>query len=163
MALSDQEQQRLQKLEWIREQGIDPFPPRCERMHTAQQAVAAFAQAEAEGSELTVSVAGRLHSFRDMGKSIFAHIEDETGQIQIYLRRDEVDETSFELFKRYSDLGDFYAFTGPVFRTRSAPNRCSSSPRRSRPSPLRRKKKASALVPLPTARRAIASAMPTWQ
>ena len=97
MALSDQEQQRLQKLEWIREQGIDPFPPRCERMHTAQQAVAAFAQAEAEGSELTVSVAGRLHSFRDMGKSIFAHIEDETGQIQIYLRRDEVDETSFEL------------------------------------------------------------------
>jgi lysyl-tRNA synthetase class 2 len=119
MVWSDQERQRLEKLEWIRERGIDPFPPRCERTHTAQQAAAAFEQAEGEGVEVTVSIAGRLHSFRDMGRSIFAHIADGTGQAQVYLRRGEVDETSFELFKRYSDLGDFYAFRGPMFRTRT--------------------------------------------
>lgn len=119
MAWSDQEEQRLNKLEWIREQGIDPFPPRSERSHTAQQAVAAFDQAESEDGEAVVSVAGRLHSFRDMGRSIFAHLEDESGQVQVYVRRDEVDETSFELFKRCSDLGDFYGMRGPMFRTRT--------------------------------------------
>jgi lysyl-tRNA synthetase, class II len=119
MAWSDQEEQRLKKLEWIREQGIDPFPPRSERTHTAQQAIATFEQAEAEDGEALVSVAGRLHSFRDMGKSIFAHLQDESGQVQVYLRRDEVDQTSFELFKRYSDLGDFYGVRGPMFRTRT--------------------------------------------
>lgn len=119
MAWSDQEEQRLKKLEWIREQGIDPFPPRSERSHTAQQAVAAFDQAESEDGEAVVSVAGRLHSFRDMGRSIFAHLEDESGQVQVYVRRDEVDETSFELFKRCSDLGDFYGMRGPMFRTRT--------------------------------------------
>jgi lysyl-tRNA synthetase class 2 len=119
MAWSDQEQQRLNKLEWIRGQGIDPFPSRSERTHTAQQAIAAFEQAEAEGAEVVVCIAGRLHSVRDMGKSIFAHIEDESGQVQVYVRRNEVDETSFELFKRNSDLGDFYGMRGSVFRTRT--------------------------------------------
>jgi len=119
MAWSDQEQQRLNKLEWIREQGIDPFPSRSERTHTAQQAIAAFEQAEAESAEVVVCIAGRLHSVRDMGKSIFAHIEDESGQVQVYVRRNEVDETSFELFKRNSDLGDFYGMRGSVFRTRT--------------------------------------------
>ena len=104
MAWSDQEEQRLKKLEWIREQGIDPFPPRSERTHTAQQAIEAFEQADTEDGEALVSVAGRLPSFRDMGRSSFAHLEDESGKVQVYVRRDEVDETSFELFKRYSDL-----------------------------------------------------------
>jgi lysyl-tRNA synthetase class 2 len=119
MAWSDQEEQRLKKLEWIRAQGIDPFPPRSERTHTAQQAIAAFEQVESEDGEAVVSVAGRLHSFRDMGRSIFAHLEDESGQLQVYVRRDEVDETSFEMIKRHSDLGDFYGVRGPMFRTRT--------------------------------------------
>ena len=121
MVLSDQEMQRLNTLEWIREQGIDAYPARCKRTHTTQQAIDAFAAAEqaVEVQEVTVSVAGRLYSVRDMGKSIFAHIEDGYGQIQVYMRQNEVAEQSFELFKRRSDLGDFYGFTGTLFRTRT--------------------------------------------
>jgi lysyl-tRNA synthetase class 2 len=121
MALSDQETQRLNTLERIREQGIDAYPARCKRTHTSQQAIEAFAAAEqaTEVQEVAVSVTGRLYSFRDMGKSIFAHIEDGYGQIQIYVRRNEVAEQPFELFKRQSDLGDFYGFTGTLFRTRT--------------------------------------------
>ncbi|MBL7198850.1 MAG: lysine--tRNA ligase [Anaerolineae bacterium] len=121
MALNDQERQRLGTLEWIRQQGIDPYPARCRRTHTTQDAIDAFLAAEARESatETTVSVAGRLHSFRDMGKSIFAHIEDGYGRLQVYVRSSEVDGGAFELFKRRSDLGDFFGFTGSLFRTRT--------------------------------------------
>jgi lysyl-tRNA synthetase class 2 len=121
MALTDQEVQRLETLEWIREHGIDAYPPRCKRTHTTEQVISAFTTAEQEKDppEVVVSVAGRLHSVRDMGKSIFAHIEDGCGQLQVYVRMNDVAEESFELFKRHSDLGDFYGFTGPVFRTRT--------------------------------------------
>jgi len=126
--MSDQQNQRLDTLNWIREQGIDAYPARCRRTHTAQEAVEAFAAQEATTAEasagearpeLTVSVTGRLVGLRDMGRSIFAHIEDGTGQIQVYVRGDEVPEQSLELFKRNSHLGDFYGFTGPLFRTRT--------------------------------------------
>jgi lysyl-tRNA synthetase class 2 len=118
MALSDQEQQRLQKTEWIRAQGITPYPARCKRTHTTQQAIRFF-EAQKDPSTVEVSVVGRLHSVRDMGKSIFAHIQDGYGQIQVYVRKNEIDEQTFELFKRHSDLGDFYGFTGTLFRTRT--------------------------------------------
>jgi len=121
MAASDQEQQRLETLERIREQGIDPYPARCTRTHTTRQAVDAFAAAEARENapEIVVSVTGRVRSVRDMGKSIFAHIEDGHGLIQVYVRSNEMGEAAFELFKRHSDLGDFFGFTGPLFRTRT--------------------------------------------
>ena len=129
MVLSDQEIQRREKLDWIREQGIDPYPARCRRTHTTQQVLDAFERAEAQASapeaqdsapaEIVVHVAGRLVSVRDMGKSIFAHIEDEQGRLQVYVRQSSVSEQPFELFKRHSDLGDFYGFSGPVFRTRT--------------------------------------------
>jgi lysyl-tRNA synthetase class 2 len=121
VALNDQERQRLETLEWIRQQGIDPYPARCVRTHTTQRAMDAFLAAESQGSPapVVVSVTGRLHSFRDMGKSIFAHIEDGCGQLQVYVRKSDLSPESFELFKRRSDLGDFYGFTGPMFRTRS--------------------------------------------
>jgi lysyl-tRNA synthetase class 2 len=128
MALSDQEIQRRAKLDWIRARGIDPYPARCKRTHTTQQVLDVFAAADqgaapetrdAEIAETVVQVTGRLVSFRDMGRSIFAHIEDEQGRLQVYVRRSEVDEQAFELFKRHSDLGDFYGFGGTVFRTRT--------------------------------------------
>jgi lysyl-tRNA synthetase class 2 len=119
MAVSDQERQRLEKLAQVRAQGIDPYPPRCTRTHTTQAATEAFEQAEVDGAEVVVSVTGRLQSFRDMGKSIFAHIMDGAGLLQVYVRRNEVGEEAFELFKRQSDLGDFYGLSGPMFRTRT--------------------------------------------
>ena len=117
-ALSDLEQQRLAKLKLIRQRGIDPYPPRVRRTHTAQQAIAAF-QAAGEADEQTVSVVGRLMSVRVMGRSTFAHIADGSGQLQIYLRRDDVGQEAYEFFKRDFDLGDFVGVTGTLFRTRT--------------------------------------------
>ncbi len=117
---SDQVQQRLNKLERLRERGIDPYPARANRSHTAAEAIAAFEAAEAAGGDSpTVQVTGRLRAIRVMGKSSFAHIEDGGGRIQIYLKQEVVGEEAYEVFKRDFDLGDFVGVTGHLFRTRT--------------------------------------------
>jgi lysyl-tRNA synthetase class 2 len=117
--LSDQEQQRRIKLARLREAGVEPYPARTNRTHTTAKAIAAF-QETPEGSEPpTVTVVGRLVSSRVMGKSSFAHIEDGSGRIQLYLRYDLVGEEVYALFKRDLDLGDFVETTGQVFLTRT--------------------------------------------
>jgi lysyl-tRNA synthetase class 2 len=115
--LTDLERQRLKKLEWLREQGIDPFVARVERTHTIAEAIAAY-QSAGEDQEVQVAVAGRLKSIREMGKSSFAHIEDGSGQIQIFIRINEVGEGSYGLFRRGLDLGDFVSVKGIMMRTR---------------------------------------------
>jgi lysyl-tRNA synthetase class 2 len=115
---SNLEQQRLAKLEWLREQGVDPYPRRVERTHTIAEAIATYQSAE-EDQEVQVAVAGRLVSVRVMGKSSFAHIEDGSGRIQLFIRVNEVGERSYELLKRGYDLGDFVSAKGTVMRTRT--------------------------------------------
>ncbi len=117
--LSDQEQQRRNKLARLREAGIDPFPARANRTHTTAQAIAALQGVPEGGEPPTVTVVGRLVSSRVMGKSSFAHIEDGGGRIQLYLRVNELGEESYTLFKRDLDLGDFVEARGWVFYTRS--------------------------------------------
>lgn len=114
--LSDLERQRYIKLERIRETGIVPYPPRVQRSHTAAEAILEFETGEPERE---ISLAGRLMSVRVMGKSTFAHIEDGSGRIQIYLRRDTLGEEAYEFFKQDFDIGDFIEVTGDLFRTRS--------------------------------------------
>ncbi len=117
--LTDQEQQRRLKLARLREAGIDPYPARARRTHTAAQAIAAL-ETMAEGVEgEAVTVAGRLVSIRVMGRSSFAHLEDGSGRIQLYLQRDSVGEGLYTLFKQNLDLGDFVEATGSLFRTRT--------------------------------------------
>lgn len=117
---SDQVQQRVLKLERIRERGVEPYPARARRSHTASEASAAFEEAEASGNDgPTVRVTGRLRAIRVMGKSTFAHIEDGSGRIQIYLKRDDLGEEAYEVFKRDFDLGDFIGVEGYLFRTRT--------------------------------------------
>jgi lysyl-tRNA synthetase class 2 len=118
--LSDQVQQRMLKLQRLRERGVAPYPARARRSHTAAEAVAAFERAEAtNGDSLTVQVTGRLRAIRVMGKSAFAHIQDGSGRIQIYLKRDDLGEEAYEVFKRDFDLGDFIGVEGHLFRTRT--------------------------------------------
>jgi len=112
------EQQRLRKLDKLREAGIDPYPLRSERTHTTAEAIAAFEEA-GDDSEIEVTVAGRLQSVRDMGKSVFAHISDEYGRIQLFLRREEVGEEMHRAFRKLTDLGDFVQATGRLVRTRT--------------------------------------------
>jgi lysyl-tRNA synthetase class 2 len=112
------ERQRLEKLALLREQGIDPYPRRVERTHTITEACDAFESATDE-QEVQVAVAGRLKSIRIMGKSSFAHIEDGTGRVQLFIRVNEVGEQTYEAFKRGLDLGDFVAAKGTMMRTRA--------------------------------------------
>ncbi len=116
MELNDLERQRLEKLQELREAGWDPYPPRAERTHTAAQAVAAF-EAGGEGEE--VAVAGRLRSIRVLGKASFAHIEDESGKIQLFLRLNDLGEDVYNRFKQNFDLGDFVGAKGTLMRTRT--------------------------------------------
>jgi lysyl-tRNA synthetase class 2 len=118
--LSDQVQQRMLKLQRLRERGIRPYPARTRRSHTAAEAIAAFEEAEAAGGDSpVVQVTGRLRAIRVMGKSTFAHIEDGSGRIQIYFKRDDLGEDAYETFKRDFDLGDFIGVEGHLFRTRT--------------------------------------------
>lgn len=125
-AFGEQIEQRLTKLPAFAERGQLPYPPRVPREHTAAAAVQIFETAEAalpEGSEEKprpeVAVAGRLVAVRNMGKSAFAHIEDGTGRLQLYFRKDDLGEELYQQFNKDFDLGDFIAAQGYLFRTRT--------------------------------------------
>ena len=83
------EQQRLDKIARLQEAGMEAFPVKSKRTHTTEAALAAYAAAD-EGDEIVVTVAGRLATMRDMGKTVFAHIEDGFGRIQLFARRKDV-------------------------------------------------------------------------
>jgi lysyl-tRNA synthetase, class II len=112
------EMQRLEKLDRIREAGIDPYPLRIKRSHTTAQVLTAF-EAAAEAEEILVTVCGRVVSMRDMGKTVFTHVEDGFGRIQLFVRLEELGEESHQIFRKLLDLGDFIQATGVVFRTRA--------------------------------------------
>lgn len=119
MELNDLELERVKKLERLREQGIDPYPARVERTHTNQQVIAAFTAAEPDNEPVEATVVGRLVLVRPMGKASFAHIEDGTSRLQIYLKKEEVGEAAYGLFLKDLDLGDFVQVAGKMFRTKT--------------------------------------------
>jgi lysyl-tRNA synthetase, class II len=112
--LSEILQNRRQKLEKLREQNINPFPFRYERTHHSGQIIADFDLLEANST--VVRIAGRLMSIRLHGKTLFAHLKDGTGLIQIYLRRDDVGQEIFDRFNLF-DMGDIIGVEGTVFKT----------------------------------------------
>lgn len=123
MELSDLQDLRRQKAAALRAAGLDPYPTRAQRTHTTAAALDRFAQIEpglaADGHDPElITVAGRIISRRHQGKTIFAHLRDGAGELQLYLRRDVVGDEAFERFLRLYDLGDFAQATGHLFRTR---------------------------------------------
>lgn len=119
---SDIERARLEKLEALRKQGVEAYPSRAERSHTNAEAIGAFEAPEKKGEgveALQATLVGRLRSMRVMGKIIFAHIEDGSGSVQLFLRADELGEDKLQFFKDYFDLGDFVQAAGEMFRTRA--------------------------------------------
>ncbi len=119
MEFSDLELERLKKLQRLRERGIEPYPARVARTHTNQQAIEAFAAKEAGAETVEAAVVGRLVLVRPMGKASFAHIEDGTSRLQIYLKKEEVGEETYEMFLKDLDLGDFVEAQGHMFRTKT--------------------------------------------
>jgi lysyl-tRNA synthetase, class II len=107
---------RQDKLDRIRELGVDPYPYNYDVSHNSAQVLAGFDQFEENKQEITL--AGRLISVRRMGKASFAHILDSAGRLQLFLQRDEVGTDNYALFKLL-DIGDLIGVRGVVFRTRS--------------------------------------------
>lgn len=111
---------RRDKMNALREQGIDPFGKRFERTHSAKQIIEeydSFTKEELEEKEVTVILAGRIMTKRGKGKAGFAHIQDLSGQIQIYVRKDAVGDEQYEIFDS-ADLGDIVGVKGTVFKTK---------------------------------------------
>lgn len=120
--LSEQEITRRSKLEEIKKLGIDPYPAE----EFLVNATAADIKENYERDKLNykdISIAGRIMSVRDMGKAAFAELQDSTGRIQIYVRRDDIcsgeDKSLYDsLWKKLLDLGDFVGIKGYVFTTK---------------------------------------------
>jgi lysyl-tRNA synthetase class 2 len=118
---TEQEQHRREERRRLEERGIEPYGYAFDTDAHAADLLAAFDDEkhgeEGEG-ELRASVAGRIRSLRVMGGSSFFDLQDQSGRIQIYARRDELPEDFYdEVFTELLDLGDIVGVSGPVFRT----------------------------------------------
>lgn len=113
--LTEQEQIRRQKLQALMAAGQNPYTITCfDVTHRSEEITAQYDQLEGK----TVSIAGRMTSRRIMGKASFAHLLDGQGEIQIYVKRDDVGEEAYAAFKQ-DDLGDILGVKGIVFKTKT--------------------------------------------
>lgn len=123
MELNEQQSVRLEKVEAMRRIGIEPYPARSDRSHTSAEALRRFEQIESTTEDTRdadpITVAGRVVSFRQMGKATFVHIEDGDGRIQLYVRANVLGDDEYAHFLRFVDLGDFVEVGGHLFRTRT--------------------------------------------
>jgi lysyl-tRNA synthetase class 2 len=113
--------QRREKLRALRENGV-AFPNDFRRNVVAGELLAEYGEREAEELEalgLRVKVAGRLMSRRIMGKASFCHLQDMSGQIQLFVQRDNLGEEDYGWFKRDLDLGDILGAEGVLFKTKT--------------------------------------------
>jgi len=141
--MNNEKKIRIQKVKKLRELGVDPYPAKANRTHSCKELNDDFDKLES-GNEKIV-LAGRIRSIRIHGKSIFVDLEDESGKIQIYVKKDEVDGnavewmelnfktppnpplsrgganeqiTPFQFFKDFVDMGDFIEANGSLFKTK---------------------------------------------
>jgi len=127
MDLTDLQAIRRDKADTLRGLGLDPYATRSGRTHTTVEAAARFAALEAAaepdatgGADTEpITVAGRVVSRRDMGKTVFAHLEDGSGRLQLYLRANDLGQEGLDRFVSLADLGDVVQATGTLFRTRT--------------------------------------------
>lgn len=106
---------RLEKLKALRDKGINPYPYRFEKTHCSADATNEFEKLSADGTR--IKFAGRILSIRGHGKTLFAHLADHSGKLQIYARQNDLGE-KWELFKLV-DIGDFLGVEGSLFQTKT--------------------------------------------
>lgn len=110
--------ERMNKLAELKSWKINPYPYSFDKKNPASEIRANFDKLKPEeDSGKMVSVAGRIITTRDMGKAAFFNIQDETGKIQVYIRKDEIGE-KYKVFKK-CDNGDFAGIKGSVFKTKT--------------------------------------------
>lgn len=120
---NDLVKRRYEELEHIKSMGINPYPHRFDVSHYSKDIINNFVdptddEQKEKAKEVIISVAGRIMAIRKMGKACFVHIKDEQGKIQLYIRKDDVGEESYNLLKLL-DIGDIIGAAGYVFRTKT--------------------------------------------
>lgn len=109
MALDDIIQDRLKKVDALRSKGIDPYPSRSEKTLSVGELLENF---EERSPEEEFTIAGRVMSVREHGGSVFVDVDDGTGRIQGYLKKDALGAEQFDLFGEVVDMGDFVDLSG---------------------------------------------------
>ncbi|MBI4117126.1 MAG: lysine--tRNA ligase [Parcubacteria group bacterium] len=117
MALEEIRKARLKKLENIKKAGIDPYPAESFRSHKISEALENFDKLSGSGEK--VILAGRLMSWREHGGSVFGDLKDESGSIQIFLKKDALGEKDFNFFLENFDIGDFIEAGGVLMKTKA--------------------------------------------
>ena len=114
-------EERIKKIETLREKGVNPYPAGYKYDIKSSEAVERFRDLAAdtlqEGAEV-FSMAGRIMAIRNFGKASFIHIQDGTGRVQAYVRKDKIGEEQYNVFK-LMDIGDFIGIRGAFFRTKT--------------------------------------------
>ncbi len=108
--INDERSVRLAKLHDLAGAGINPYPARVTRTHTVADALA-------EAHDIEVSVVGRIMTKREMGKLTFFHLEDESGRVQIVIKKDDLGDDAYKTFVKKIDAGDIVGITGIRFIT----------------------------------------------
>ncbi|HEY0948034.1 MAG TPA: lysine--tRNA ligase [Candidatus Paceibacterota bacterium] len=116
-ALDEIRAERMRKLRLLEERGMNPYPNRARRTHEIAQILADFESFESNGAHIVAD--GRIRAIRTHGGSSFVDIEDGTGKIQLFLKKDEIGEEAFDLFQSAVDNGDFVEAAGSLVRTKS--------------------------------------------
>ena len=114
---------RIEELEHIKQLGVNPYPHKFDVTAKSADVISSYKDPadddeKEKQKEKIVSVAGRIMSILKMGKASFCHIKDEQGRIQAYIKKDEVGDTCYELFKLL-DIGDIIGVKGYPFRTKT--------------------------------------------
>jgi len=113
--VSREHEVRAEKVQKLRELGIEPWPSAEPIDSTCSQVNDEFV----EGEEKTYTLAGRLMTIRLHGKTAFAHLQDRTGRLQLYIRKDAVGDDAFKFFEQFIDLGDIIWVKGTSFKTKT--------------------------------------------
>ena len=107
---------RVEKLQALREKGIDPYPSQSQRSHQVSDFLSAFDALEKSAEAVTV--AGRVMVMRGQGGVSFSTVRDGSGEVQLFVKKDQLGEEKFELWKEFIDRGDFIQATGTAFTTK---------------------------------------------
>lgn len=115
MSLEEIRQNRIKKLEKIKEAGIEPYPSLASKTHSVKEAILDFENLSKSGEE--IALAGRVRLMRGHGGSTFLHLEDESGKIQLFVKKDEIGADKYKFLFDVLDIGDFLEASGTLFLT----------------------------------------------
>ena len=116
MPFDEIRQARIEKLEKLRKAGVDPYPAKAWRTHTVADALLHFDELSAVKTRLVLT--GRIRARREHGGSMFLDIEDGSGQMQAYLKKDVLGEKEYNFFNETIDIGDIIEVFGFTFLTK---------------------------------------------